>query len=95
MFRSKDRRGVELEDNLATLAQQDDNVSDDDNAAPEMQSEVEEEREDPLLMAIDDLEGRVVAALDDMKVHPGVRSSPAQSLPEESVRDVVSMCAIS
>lgn len=83
MFRSKDRRGVELEDNLATLAQQDDNVSDDDNAAPEMQSEVEEEREDPLLMAIDDLEGRVVAALDDMKVHPGVRSSPAQSLPEE------------
>jgi symplekin len=85
MFRSSDRRGVELEDNLATLAQQDDNVSDDDNAAPEMQSEadMEVEREDPLLMAIDDLEGRVVAALDDIKVHPGIRSSQTQTLSEE------------
>ena len=76
---------MELEDNLATLAQQDDNVSDDDNAAPEMQSEVEMEveREDPLLMAIDDLEGRVVASLDDIKLHPGIRSSQTQTLSEE------------
>jgi symplekin len=83
------RRGVsDLEDNLATLTgqqQEDNNLSDDDNAAPEMQSEVEMEveKEDPFLMAIDDLEGRVVAALDDVKLHPGIRSSSAHSIQEE------------
>lgn len=89
MFRSKDRRGVsDLEDNLATLTgqeQDDDNMSDDDNAAPEMQSEaeMEVEREDPFVMAIDDLEGRVVAALDDVKLHSGIRSSSAQTVQAE------------
>ncbi|KAL3938856.1 MAG: hypothetical protein SGBAC_006311 [Bacillariaceae sp.] len=87
MFR--ERRGVaDLEDNLATLTgqqQDDDNMSDDDNAAPEMQSEAEldGEKEDPFLMAIDDLEGRVVAALDDVKLHPGVRSNSSQTIQAE------------
>ena len=84
MFRSSDRgRGggaVEIEDNLATFTAdaEDDQMSDDDNAAPEMQSEldeVEQQAEDPFQLALDDLEGRVVAALDDVKIHPGVRSS--------------------
>jgi symplekin len=84
MFRTSDRRG-DLEDNLAALAQDQDNLSDDDNAAPEMQSEVdlEVEKEDPLLLAIDDLEGRVVAALDDVKLHPGIRSPQYKSAQEE------------
>jgi symplekin len=85
MFRAN--KNDRVEDNLAALAQQgeDGNLSDDDNAAPEMQSEVEleVEKEDPLFLAIDDLEGRVVAALDDVKVHPGIRSSSSISLQEE------------
>ena len=66
--------------------QQDDaenNLSDDDNAAPDMQSEAEGESEDPLLLAVDDLEGRVVAALDDVKLHPGVKSSPSSNVHDE------------
>jgi symplekin len=74
-----------VEDNLVTLTAQDNQLSDDNNAAPEMQSEaeLEEQEEDPLLLAIDDLEGRVVAALDDIKVHSGVRSSQTQTVQEE------------
>jgi symplekin len=95
MFRSGDRGrgggavvvGGEIEDNLATLTGgQDDQMSDDDNAAPEMQSELDEaeqQAEDPFQLALDDLEGRVVAALDDVKIHPGVRSSDSY----ESVQD--------
>jgi symplekin len=82
MFRSGDRRGgaSDLEDPM--MAEQD-QMSDDDNAAPEMQSEaeLEAEKEDPLLLAIDDLEGRVVAALDDVKLHPGVKTSNAPGAP--------------
>lgn len=73
-----------LDEPLAALQQQqDDNMSDDDNAAPDIQSEVdlEAEKEDPLLLAIDDLEGRVVSALDDMKLHPGVRTSSTPGSP--------------
>lgn len=55
MFRPGDRRGAvgDLEDNLASLTQQqEDQLSDDDNAAPEMQSEMEEvDKEDPFQMA--------------------------------------------
>lgn len=70
-----------LDDPLAALQDDQDNLSDDDNAA-DMQAEVEEvEKEDPLLLAIDDLEGRVVSALDDLKLHPGVRSSAAPGSP--------------
>ena len=70
------------DDNYGTMPQ-DEILSDDDNAAPEMQSEVEEagEKEDPLLLAIDDLEGRVVSALDDVKLHPGIRTSSAPGSP--------------
>lgn len=90
MFRSnerrRDNRRESIEDNLASYTgQQEDEHSDDDNAAPDMQSEaeLEGEKEDPLLLAIDDLEGRVVSALDDVKVHPGVRSGPGQTIQEE------------
>ena len=62
MFRSNDRRRENrremIEDNLASYTgQQDEEQSDDDNAAPDMQSEaeMEGEKEDPLLLAIDDL----------------------------------------
>lgn len=72
-------RRESLEDPLAL--RQDDQMSDDDNAAPDMQSEVEGEKEDPLLLAIDDLEGRVASALDDFKLHPGNRSSSAPGSP--------------
>jgi symplekin len=58
------------------------NLSDDDNAQPDDDDEaihggaggVAGEGEDPLLLAVDDLEGRVVSALDDVKMHPGVRT---------------------
>ncbi|KAG7353532.1 symplekin tight junction domain containing protein [Nitzschia inconspicua] len=93
MFRSSDRgRGLvggELEDNLATLTSQDDQMSDDDNAAPEIQSELDEQgleqqAEDPFQLALDDLEGRVVSVLDDVKLHPGIRSNDDyQSVQEE------------
>lgn len=58
-----------------------DNLSEDDNAAEEV-AEPEQE-EDPLLLAVEDLEGRVVTALDDVKIHPGVRTSTATSVGEE------------
>lgn len=69
------------DDNYAM--QGDEVLSDDDNAAPDMQSEADDggEKEDPLLLAIDDLEGRVVSALDDVKLHPGVRSSSTPGSP--------------
>ena len=69
----------ELEDSYGAFL--DENLSDDDNAAPEIQSEVDEEREDPLQLAIDDLEGRVVSALDDFKLHLGLRSSSTPGSP--------------
>ena len=79
-------RRESLEDPMRYKQQQEDNMSDDDNAnaAPEMQSEAEMEvveKEDPLQLAIEDLEGRIVAAMDDFKVHPGVRSSSAPGSP--------------
>lgn len=86
MMRPRNSRGGDrresLEDTLEAMKQ--DEMSDDDNAAPEMASEAEieaTEKEDPLLLAIDDLEGRVVSALDDVKMHPGVRSSSAPGSP--------------
>lgn len=40
-----------------------------------------EKQEGPFLLAIDDLEGRVIGALDDVKVHSGVRSDSSQGAP--------------
>lgn len=58
------------------------NLSDDDNAQPDIDvDDPELENEDPLLLAIDDLEGRVVVALDDIKLHPGVRSDSSPGAP--------------
>ncbi|MGK3734428.1 MAG: hypothetical protein ACI8RD_004309 [Bacillariaceae sp.] len=93
MFRSNDRRSVgggeNLEDNLASLTRMqgdDDNqMSDDDNAAPEMASELDEEGmdesllDDPRKLALEDLEGRVVNALDDVMQHIGIKSSQEQN----------------
>lgn len=92
MFRSQDRRREghreARDDKLSRYAaeqQENDNLSDDDNAAPEMQpeAEMEVEQEDPLLLAIDDLQGRVAVALDDVRVHTGVRSGSGQTVQEE------------
>ena len=52
----------------------DDNAQQDDDA-----NAVALENEDPFLLAMDDLEGRVVAAMDDMKLHPGVRTTTDSS----------------
>jgi hypothetical protein len=74
----------DLDESLAALTQDDMMADDDDNAAPDIQSENDlemGEKEDPLLLAIDDLEGRVVTALDEVKLHPGVRSSSAPGSP--------------
>lgn len=52
------------------------NLSDDDNAQfEEDDAAVVGEREDPLLLALDDLEGRIVNDLDQLKLHPGMRTS--------------------
>eukprot|EP00977_Amphora_coffeiformis_P022655 scaffold11172_cov172-Amphora_coffeaeformis.AAC.8 len=52
------------------------NMSDDDNAQfEEDDAAVVGEREDPLLLALDDLEGRIVNDLDQLKLHPGIRTA--------------------
>ena len=93
MFRSSDRRlvGDVLEDNLSSLTriqgQQDDQMSDDDNAAPEMNSELDKGNEelidDPRKLALEDLEGRVVNALDDVMQHSGMKQSGSASVQNE------------
>lgn len=63
----------------------DDNNDDEDDNAQEVDDGDDEfaEKEDPLLLAIDDLEGRVVAAIDDLKVHPGISTSSTTSVHDE------------
>jgi hypothetical protein len=73
--------GLAVEPLDEQYTQPEDTLAEDDNAAPEM-AEVEE-KEDPLMLAIDDLEGRVVSALDDVKMHPGIRSPGGPSVHEE------------
>lgn len=56
--------------------EQQNNLSDDDNAQfEEDEAAVVGEREDPLLLALDDLEGRIVNDLDQLKLHPGIRTA--------------------
>lgn len=53
-------------------------VDDDDNAAIESDSsKVDEVEESPLLLALDDLESRVVTALNEFKSHSGRASNPS------------------
>jgi symplekin len=66
--RSGSSRNESIDDPLLA---ENDNLSDDDNAQVDIDAP-DVENEDPLLLAIDDLEGRVVAAVDEMKIHPGV-----------------------
>ena len=58
---------------------QNNSLAEDDNAQIE---DVEDtgDHEDPLLLAIDDLEGRVVASLDEVKLHSGVHD-PSSGVP--------------
>jgi hypothetical protein len=62
------------------LEQLENQLSDDDNAQLELE-EPEVEHEDPLLLAIDDLEGRIVSAIDEVKLHPGVRTDSSPGAP--------------
>ena len=78
-----DRRDSSLDDAAMMMEQQQDTLSDDDNAQIEVPEQEVVEVEDPLLMAMDDLEGRVVAALDDVKLHPGVRTSATSNVHDE------------
>ena len=59
------------------------NMSDDDNAAQEDDEVDAGVREDPLLLALDDLEGRIVNDLDQLKLHPGVRTGEILSVHDE------------
>lgn len=71
-------------------------LDDDDNAAPDLEVDSDEEQEraaeaaaDPLLVAIDDLEGRVVTALDEFKSHPGVRRSASKTKIHDELSDAL------
>lgn len=54
-------------------------IDDDDNAAIESDSSKVEEEESPLVLALDDLETRVVTALNEFKSHSGRASNPQVS----------------
>jgi symplekin len=58
-----------------------DNLSDDDDNAQDDVDDQELDNEDPLLLAIDDLEGRVAVALEDIQLHPGVRTDSNPGAP--------------
>lgn len=64
---------------------QNNNLAEDDNAQVEDVDDTGGGGEDPLLLAIDDLEGRVVSALDEVKHHPGIHdaSSGTSTIHEE------------
>ena len=74
---------MQIDDPLADpLAQQ--QVDDDDNAAIESDSsKVDEVEESPLVLALDDLESRVVTALNEFKSHPGRATSSSNILLEQ------------
>ena len=59
--------------------QQNNNHDEDDNAAIESDTSNQgllDEEESPLLLALDDLESRVVESLNQFKVHPGKATNP-------------------
>ena len=66
---------------MAALAAEENNLSDDDNAQPDAEETENIDNEDPFSLAMDDLEGRVVAAIDEVKVHPGVRTDSSPGAP--------------
>ena len=62
------------------LNQQNNNHDEDDNAAIESDTSNQgllDEEESPLLLALDDLESRVVESLNQFKVHPGKATNPS------------------
>jgi len=62
---------------LQQQAMEADNLSSDDNAASEPDaSDDDNGAESPLALALDDLESRVVSALNDFKSHPGRATDP-------------------
>jgi len=69
-------------------ADMDDNAVDDNANA---QTEVFDEhldQEDPLLLAIDDLEGRVVGALEDVRQHAGTKKDPNSSSAQAELKNL-------
>jgi symplekin len=65
----RDSNSMSVDD---ALLPESDNVSDDDDNAQDDVEDEELDNEDPLLLAIDDLEGRVAVALEDIQLHPGI-----------------------
>ena len=57
-------------------------LDDDDNNAL-LVDDVGDDNEDPFVLAVDDLEGRVITAVNTLKTHPGVRSTDARSIHDE------------
>jgi symplekin len=63
--------------------EQQQNLSDDDNAAAAEEEAGGAASEDPLLLALDDLEGRLVSGLDQFRLHTGRRSGEKDSIHDE------------
>jgi symplekin len=63
--------------------EQQQNLSDDDNAAAAEEEADGAASEDPLLLALDDLEGRLVSGLDQFRLHTGRRSGEKDSIHDE------------
>jgi symplekin len=68
----RDSNSMSVDD---ALLPEPDNLSDDDDNAQDDVEDEELDNEDPLLLAIDDLEGRVAVALEDIQLHPGISST--------------------
>ena len=67
---------------LLMLNSETDNINDDDdNAQQDDENALVVENEDPFSLAMDDLEGRVVSVIDDVKLHPGVRTDSTPGAP--------------
>jgi symplekin len=79
---SASSRQQQQEDNDNTVFEPE-TLEDDDNAQPDHPEPEGVEVEDPLLLAMDDLEGRVVSAMDDFQLHPGIRTNTSSSVHEE------------
>ncbi|EED93855.1 predicted protein [Thalassiosira pseudonana CCMP1335] len=62
-------------------------TDDDDNAATDDISE--DENESPLVLALDDLESRIVASLNEFKSHPGRASNPRERNIHQELADIL------
>jgi symplekin len=79
---------MQLDDALDPLL----GVDDDDNAAIDSDTSdvgIDDVDESPLLLALDDLESRVVSALNDFKAHPGRATDPSASNVHDELASVL------